>query len=105
MAGKVFITGANGFVASHILSILISRNYQVVASVRTPQKATEIIKLHPSWEPSISFVYISDITADNAYDEAFSKFGEFDYIIHNASPLNFKARDIQEEIVRPAIEG
>ncbi|KAF2265120.1 hypothetical protein CC78DRAFT_616257 [Lojkania enalia] len=43
-------------------------------------------------------------TIDGAYDDTF-RIGDFDYIIHNASPLNFGANDIYEEIIRPAIEG
>ncbi|KAF2464776.1 uncharacterized protein BDR25DRAFT_380686 [Lindgomyces ingoldianus] len=52
--------GTNGFVASHILFGLVERNYHIVATVQ----------------------------AEGAYDEAFRD-GGFDYIIHNASPLNF----------------
>lgn len=103
-AGTVLLTGANGFVASHILAGLVERNYHIVATVRSEKKGQEIIKLHPEWESNITFVYIPDITTAGAYDEAF-KIAKFDYIIHNASPLNFSATDIQEEIIRPAIEG
>ena len=103
-AGRVLLTGANGFVASHIVSGLVERNYHVIATVRSEKKAQEIINLHPTWKPNIRFVYIPDITAVGAYDEAFGA-GEFDYIIHNASPLNFGAKDIHEEIIRPDIEG
>jgi nucleoside-diphosphate-sugar epimerase len=102
--GKVLLTGANGFVASHILSGLVERNYHIVATVRTEQKAQEIIKLHPTWKNNITFVYIPDIAAEGAYDEAF-RISEFDYIIHNASPLNFSAKEIHEEIIKPAIQG
>lgn len=102
--GKVLLTGANGFVASHILSGLVERNYHIIATVRTEQKSQEIIRLHPTWENNITFVYIPDIATKGAYDEAF-RIGEFDYIIHNASPVTFSAKDIHEEIIRPAVEG
>lgn len=102
--GKVLLTGANGFVASHILEGLVERNYHIVATVRSEDKAKEILTLHPSWERHITFVYIPDITREGAYDETFAT-ADFDYIIHNASPLNFSATDIHEEIIRPAIEG
>jgi nucleoside-diphosphate-sugar epimerase len=103
-AGTVLLTGANGFVASHILAGLIKRNYRIVASVRSEVKAQEILHLHPAWESFITFAYISDITVEGAYDEIFKQH-KLDYIIHNASPLNFKVKDIQEEMIRPAIEG
>ncbi|KAJ4299894.1 hypothetical protein N0V90_005141 [Kalmusia sp. IMI 367209] len=96
---------ANGFVAAHILAGLIERKYHIVATVRADQKAKELIELHPDWESHITFAFVPDITAEGAFDEVFSKFGSFDYIIHNASPLNFSVTDIREEIIRPAIEG
>jgi nucleoside-diphosphate-sugar epimerase len=102
--GTVLLTGANGFVAQHILSGLVERNYRIVATVRSVKKGEEILNLHPSWKNNIVLVYISDITALGAFDEAF-KIATYDYIIHNASPLNFSANDIREEIIRPAIEG
>ena len=103
-AGTVLLTGANGFVASHILSGLIERNFHIVAAVRSERKAQEIVKLHPTWESNITFIFVPDITAVNAFNEAFQA-RQIDYVIHTASPLNFNAKDIQEEVIRPAIEG
>ena len=102
--GRVLLTGANGFVASHILAGLVQRNYHIIATVRSEKKAQDILNLHPDWSENITFAYIPDISAEGAYDEAF-KIGGFDYIIHNASPLNFSATDIQNEIIGPAIGG
>ena len=103
-SSTVLLTGANGFVASHILAGLVEQNYHVIATVRSEAKAKDIIKLHPDWEEQITFVYIPDITAQGAYDEAFG-LGKIDYIIHNASPLNFSAKDIEKEVIEPAIQG
>ncbi|KAF2731371.1 NAD(P)-binding protein [Polyplosphaeria fusca] len=103
-AGKVLLTGANGFVAAHILAGLIERNYYIVGTVRSEKRSNEILTAHPSWKEYITFVYIPDMMAEGAYDEAFSV-GPFDYIIHNASPLNFGATKFEEEIIDPAIKG
>lgn len=106
MSPKVFLTGANGFVASHVLSGLVERDYQVVASVRSEQKAQEILHLHPSWKSNVSFVYIPDVAAQGAFNKVFEdqKVG-FDYIIHTASPVNFSAKDLQKELIDPAVHG
>ncbi|KAF2007072.1 NAD(P)-binding protein [Amniculicola lignicola CBS 123094] len=103
-AGTVLLTGANGFVASHILYGLIDRDYHVIATVRSEKKGQEIIDLHPAWKENITFVYIPDLLAEGAYDKAFEQ-GNLDYIIHNASPANFKAKDLHKDLVEPAVGG
>lgn len=92
-AGNVLLTGANGFLASQVLSGLIERNYHVIATVRSAKKGQEIINLHPTWKDSITFAYIADIAAPNAYDEVL-KDHTFDYIIHTASPVDFTITDV-----------
>jgi nucleoside-diphosphate-sugar epimerase len=103
-AGRVLLTGANGFVASHIVQGLIARNYHVVGTVRSEKKARDVIALHPSWKDHITWAYIADIGIADAYDEVF-KIGPFDYIIHNASPVDFTITDFQGGMIDPAIIG
>jgi nucleoside-diphosphate-sugar epimerase len=123
---RVFLTGANGFVASHILADLIEvRNplklanimihcltisvqlrYQITASVRSESKAQEILHLHPQWKGKVTFVFVKDIASPSAFRNVFmqEKIG-FDYIIHTASPVNFSATDLQKDLIDPAIQG
>lgn len=106
MSPKVFLTGANGFVASHVLSGLVGRDYQVVASVRSEQKAQEILNLHPSWKSNVSFIYIPDVAAHDAFNKVFENQERgFDYVIHTASPVNFSVKDLQTELIDPAVHG
>jgi nucleoside-diphosphate-sugar epimerase len=84
----------------------LQRNYQVVASVRSEQKAKEILDLHPSWKDNLSFVFIPDVGAPNAFDEVFNSATDgFDYIIHTASPVTFAVKDIQRDLIDPAVQG
>lgn len=126
MAGvgkRVFVTGVSGFVASHIVSDLIkvSRGfnrpsnslgtdeqdgYTIVGSVRTEVKGREILELHPSWRDSLSFVYIADIAAQNAYEVMYPQGDEgFDYIVHTASPVTFHVQDVKKDLIDPAVHG
>jgi nucleoside-diphosphate-sugar epimerase len=102
--GKVLLTGANGFVASHIIQGLIAQDYHIVGTVRSERKAQAVIAVHPSWEDHITWAYIADIGATNAYEEVFQS-GPFDYVIHNASPVDFTATDFQREMIDPAVKG
>lgn len=103
-AGRVLLTGANGFVAAHILSGLVERDYHIIATVRSQQKGQQILDAHPTWKNYITFVYVSDMTVAGAYDKAF-KLGDIDYIIHNASPVTFAPDDIRKDLVDPAVNG
>ena len=103
-ANKVLLTGANGFLASHILQQLIAQNYHIVGTVRSEEKAQNVISLHPSWKEHITWVYIKDIGAAHAYDEVFQR-GPFDYIIHTASPVDFSVTDFETQMIDPAVKG
>ncbi|KAF2494356.1 NAD(P)-binding protein [Lophium mytilinum] len=107
MAPKVFLTGANGFVASHILAQLIEHNYEVVASVRSPAKAEEVLALHPSYKTAaLTFTYIADIATAGAFDPASTSTNpSFDYVIHTASPVSFSVKDAQKDFIDPAVQG
>ena len=41
----VFVTGANGFVASQLVKLLLEQGYRVRGSVRDPSKAKELSAL------------------------------------------------------------
>ncbi|KAF4159486.1 hypothetical protein CNMCM6069_001649 [Aspergillus lentulus] len=102
----VLLTGANGFVASHILSILLERGFTVTATVRSHDKANNIIKTHPSWKDKINFAIVSDFTSQRPFDEIFkNKNVPFTYVIHTAPPLKFNINNIQEAMIEPAVKG
>jgi uncharacterized protein YbjT (DUF2867 family) len=42
---KYFVTGATGFVGSHLVRQLVAQGHDVVISVRSPEKATELARL------------------------------------------------------------
>ena len=85
---------------------MIQRDYQIVASVRSPSKADAILSLHPSWKGKVAFVYVADIAALGAFDDVFKseKVG-FDYIIHTASPVSFNVQDVKRDLIDPAVKG
>ncbi|KAJ5183457.1 NAD dependent epimerase/dehydratase [Penicillium capsulatum] len=102
----ILLTGANGFVASHILSMLVDRGFFITATVRSQGKADDIIQTHPSWKDSIQFAIVSDFTSENPFDEIFQNaVSPFDYVIHTASPLKFQVNDIRKEMIEPAEMG
>ena len=105
----VLLTGGNGFIASHILSQLISAGYAVTATLRSPSKAQALLTTHPEWEDKVKFDYVPELTATNAFDAVFEKAAEggggFDYVIHTASPVTFVVQDVERDLVEPAVKG
>ena len=102
----VLVTGGSGFVASHIIDLLIQKNYAVTATVRSPPRGEEILELHPEWKANLSFVYVPDIAVELAFDDVFKNAkAPFNYVIHTASPVHFNVQDLKKEIVDPAVQG
>ncbi|KAK1770069.1 NAD dependent epimerase dehydratase [Phialemonium atrogriseum] len=107
MSGQhVLLTGANGFVASHILSILIDRKYTVTATVRSQEKAEDVIRAHPEWKGKINFALVADFTSAKPFDHLFhSAKVPFNFVIHTASPVHFQVSDIRKDMIEPAEQG
>ena len=56
------MTGGSGFVASHVLAVLLQRGHSVVVTVRSTEKGQWIAKAHPSYDKSkLDFVVVEDI--------------------------------------------
>ena len=107
----VFLTGANGFVGSHVLAQLLQRpSTRIRAAVRSQAKADRVRAdfPHASSSSRLSFAIVPDITSPGAFDHAFENTDPpFDAVIHTASPFAFGnvSSDIQAEFLDPAIKG
>ncbi|EGW34845.1 uncharacterized protein SPAPADRAFT_57937 [Spathaspora passalidarum NRRL Y-27907] len=99
----VFVSGANGFIAQHIVKLLIDKNYIVIGSVRSPVKGDELVANINS--PNFSYVVVPDIGVSGAFDEALKAHPEVTVFVHTASPFRFDISDIEKELLTPAIEG
>ena len=102
----VFISGANGFIAQHIIKQLLdSKTYKVVGSVRSAAKA-EKLESDFGNHPDLSLVTVEDLSKLDAFDSVFKEHGaSFDYIFHTASPVVFTITDFQNEMITPAVNG
>ncbi|KLP06775.1 related to aldehyde reductase II [Fusarium fujikuroi] len=102
---KVLLTGGSGFIASHVLRILLDRGHSVVTTVRSQAKADHIKSTYfdvPSSQ--LDFAIVEDISVENAYDEVM-KSAPFEAVIHTASPFQLWGDDIKKTFMDPAILG
>lgn len=73
------VTGANSFVAAHIIAELIAAGHTVTGSVRRPSAGDEVLALHPEWKEKLDFVAIEDYATDGVWDDLFKK-KSFDHV-------------------------
>ncbi|KAI5860327.1 NAD(P)-binding protein [Durotheca rogersii] len=99
---KVLLTGGSGFIAAHVLEILLQKGYEVVTTVRSEAKASQITAKHPG--AKLSVVVVPDLAAPGAFDEV-AKTPGLDYVQHTASPFHFRWTDARTELLDPAING
>jgi len=102
---KILLTGGSGFIASHVLDVLLQRGHTVVTTVRSSGKAEKIKKNHPNAGDKLQFSIVEDIAQPNAFDKAVISDPPFDAVIHTASPFHFNVTDTQKDLLDPAING
>lgn len=104
MAHKhVLLTGASGFLATHVLDTLLKHGYAVTATVRSKAKGDHILKEFAGKPVTIAIV--PDIGAADAFDAALSD-SSITAVIHTASPVTLAAtEDPVAQVLNPAING
>jgi nucleoside-diphosphate-sugar epimerase len=66
----VLVTGASGFVASHVVEAFLKAGFKVVGTVRSQATAQNVLKTQKHAGGNLSFAIVPDIAAPNAFDEA-----------------------------------
>jgi dihydroflavonol-4-reductase len=97
----VLVTGANGFIASHIVEALLAGGYRVRGTVRSVAKGTEHLRALSGAEQRLELVE-ADLLTDGAFDRAAVG---VTHVIHAASPYVMNVKDPQRDLVDPAVMG
>ena len=98
----VFITGATGFIGSHVVDVTIKAGYKVRLSVRKPEQAKTILGRHSKYASRIETVVIPDFSVKESLNSALVN---VDYIFHLASPMPGSGSDVRKDYVVPAVQG
>ncbi|RLV86365.1 putative NADPH-dependent methylglyoxal reductase GRP2 [Meyerozyma sp. JA9] len=99
---SVFVSGATGFIAQHVVKQLIAKNYKVVGSVRSKEKGEQLVA---KFGENFQYEIVSDIGKPGAFDDALKKHPEVTIFLHTASPFHFNVTDIKKELLDPATQG
>lgn len=102
---SVFISGANGYIAKHIIGDLLDQNYKVIGTVRSQTKLENLEKQFDN-NPNLTLEIVEDICKPVAFDNAIKKHCEdIKYVLHNASPFFFDTTDYVTDLLNPALYG
>lgn len=104
----IFVTGASGFIAKHIVLQLLEAGYNVRGSVRNQAKADEVrravashLKDAANLDARLSFVEL-DLTSDDGWEQALDG---IDALLHTASPFPMTQPKDENDLIRPAVDG
>ena len=95
----VCVTGASGFIGSHLVKLLLEEGYRVRATVRDATNEDKTAHLRALGEMEL---FSADLMDAGSFDEAIEG---SDYVIHAASAVYLTADDPQKEIVDVAVMG
>lgn len=101
---KILVTGATGFIGSHIIIQLLNTGHEVTGSMRDLKRADsmrEIYGQHVKDLSRLSFVQL-DLMNDDGWDDASEG---VEYVIHTASPIPSQTPRREKDIIQPAVEG
>ncbi|KAF9871976.1 hypothetical protein CkaCkLH20_10608 [Colletotrichum karsti] len=101
---KVLVTGGTGFVAGHVIDVLLQRGYSVLTTVRSEEKAEAIHASFRSVPRSrLETVIVPDIAANGAL-AALGSHG-LEAVLHVASPFHYNVKDPKKDLIDPAVLG
>jgi dihydroflavonol-4-reductase len=101
--GPVCVTGASGYVATHIVERLLARGYRVRGTVRDPGRDSAVahLKALPGAAERLELVR-ADLLQDGSFDAAVAGCVA---VVHTASPYALDVADPQRDLVDPAVQG
>ena len=103
---RVLLTGGSGFIAAHCVDILLQHGHSVVFTVRSQEKGDKIKNNHKdAGNDKLSYVIVEDIAQEGAFDKAVKSDPPFEAVLHTASPFHFNVKDVQKELLDPAVIG
>ena len=104
-AETVLLTGASGFVGTHIVNQLFELGYNIIGTVRSEAKGNWLARRFPGFKYEIVDFSSSRDGNESPFTKVFKAHPEIKYVIHTASPVSFYQENIYKNLFVPAVEG
>ncbi|KAL6814398.1 hypothetical protein J3E69DRAFT_370796 [Trichoderma sp. SZMC 28015] len=101
-AGLVFITGATGYIGTHLVGDVLKAGHRVRVAVRSQEKSQLIKELYPSAADKIEYAVVPDMSQPAAYQDALKGVS---YVFHLAGAMVDKGIELERDFVDPAVNG
>ena len=104
-AETVLLTGASGFVATHIVSQLFELGYNIIGTVRSEAKGNWLARRYPGFKYEIVDLSPSANGNKSPFTKVFKAHPKIKYVIHAASPVFTYQDNFYKNLFVPAVEG
>lgn len=99
---RLLVTGANGYVAQHVIAGALSRGLDVRGSLRRSDAGADTPdRMRAIFGPELELVEL-ELETDEGWDEAMRG---VDVLVHVASPVPVRAPPDRDAVIGPAVEG
>jgi nucleoside-diphosphate-sugar epimerase len=101
----LLVTGANGFVALHIIKQALDRGYNVRGTVRSVSSAGKVRSTFAEYGSQFSVAIVSDLSKRELYEPAFAgPLKPITGVINVAAPFSLKVTDVVSGLLDPAVD-
>ena len=104
-AETVLLTGASGFIATHIVNQLFELGYNIIGTVRSEEKGNWLARRFPGVKYEIVDFSSSEDRNESPFTNVFKGHPEIKYVIHAASPVSLHQENLYKNLFVPSVEG
>lgn len=102
----ILVTGANGYVAQHIVREALERGYHVRGTARSGSSLSKLRTIFAKYSSQLSLMTVPDITNPDNYEAAFANAPKpITAVMSVAAPFVLKVEDNKRDLLDPAISG
>eukprot|EP00435_Cladocopium_sp_Y103_P032234 s2244_g8.t1 len=98
----VLVTGCAGYVATGVVRRLLSEGYKVKGTVRSVDPSDPKVAMMKRVFPQVELCEADLLGGEEAFAKAMEG---CKYVMHCASPFKLDAKDVQKELIEPAVKG